>query len=250
MDKLPQDVEEGDLILVYTPKAAAMLIVKSASARQDPSSSATRLMVQHVHWHIPKSKGYWTLNGPNVHYKDTHEEEHVWYCSCEDHTIHEEESLETFLQRFKSQNEGDGETNLIVRPHGRDVLKYYFGGRCPYCGSMGWFCRGCQQIWPDLFGSCGDDLSCPVCLGYDFALDDNMAIKRQWSLECSLPSRREAPFSTAEEEAKLRSLQEELLSLVRDRYERNNVRREDMGMKKEDVDKLVSDYNEAIFKNQ
>jgi hypothetical protein len=77
-----------------------------------------------------------------------------------------------------------------------------------------------------------------------------MAIKRQWSLECTLPSRREAPFSTTEEEAKLRSLQAELLALVRNRYERINARRGDIGMKREDVDKLVGDYNEAIFKNR
>jgi hypothetical protein len=119
MDKLPQDVEPGCLILVYTPKAAAMLVVKSASARQDPSPSATCITVQRVNWHIPNSKGYWTLNGPNVYYEDSHEEKHTWCCCCEDHTIHKEETLETFLQSFKSQNEGDGESSLIVRPHGR-----------------------------------------------------------------------------------------------------------------------------------
>jgi hypothetical protein len=119
MDNLPQDVEPNDLIMVYTPKAAAMLVVKSASSKQDPSSSAPCIIVQHVHWHIPESKGYWTLDGPNAHYEDTREAKHTWYCSCEDHTIHEEETLETFLQSFKSQNQAEGEPKLIVRPHGR-----------------------------------------------------------------------------------------------------------------------------------
>jgi hypothetical protein len=112
------------------------------------------------------------------------------------------------------------------------------------------FVPAVSKVWPELRATCGIDQSCPVCHGYEFALDDNMAIKRQWSLECTLPSRREAPFSTTEEEAKLRSLQEELLSLVRNRYERINARRGDIGMKREDVDKLVGDYNEAIFKNR
>ncbi|GIC85563.1 uncharacterized protein Aud_001395 [Aspergillus udagawae] len=254
MDKLPQDVEQGDLILVHTPKAAAMLVVKSASARRDPSSSAPCIILQKVDWHIPGSKGHWILDGPNVYYADSDadaesdedgdadEEDDDGNCTGEEMT------LEMYLHKFKSQVEGDDEPNVVVRPYGRDVLKHYFFGRCPNCGVNEWFCRGCQQMWPELFGSCGDDLSCPVCHGYDFAFDDNMAIRYQDSLEGRLRRRHEHGQDSVYSKSEIRSLQEEMLSSLRDRYEWINARREEMGMRKEDVDELVNDHKKSFAK--
>ncbi|RHZ58931.1 uncharacterized protein CDV56_104695 [Aspergillus thermomutatus] len=218
-----------------------MLVVKSASATQDPSSSAPCIIVQRVNWRVPQSKGYFTLDGPNVYYEGEDEENH------DRNRTREKERLETYLQSFQSANEGDGEANLIVRPHGRDVLEHYFFGRCPYCGTLGWFCPGCQRVWPELFGGCAVDLSCPVCHGYDFARNDKTTLDYQDSLENRLGSRRQDPaFSKAEAGAKLR---EEMLSSVRERYESTNARRAEMGMKKEDVDELVRDYNSVYFKD-
>jgi hypothetical protein len=123
MDKLPQDVEQGDLILVYTPKAAAMLVVKSASARRDPSSSAACIIVQKVDCHIPGSKGHWTLDGPNVYYADsdadTDEDGDADEEDDDGNCTGEEMTLEMYLHKFKSQVEGDDEPNVVVRLHGR-----------------------------------------------------------------------------------------------------------------------------------
>ncbi|KAF7184611.1 hypothetical protein CNMCM7691_005854 [Aspergillus felis] len=211
MDKLPQDVERGDLILIYTPKAAAMLVVKPASARQDPSSSAPCIIVQKVDGHIPGSKHE---DG------DADEDDDDGNCTGEEMT------LEMYIRKFKSQVEGDDEPKVVVRPHGRDVLKHYFFGRCPNCGVNGWFCRGCQQMWPDLFGSCGDDLSRPVCHGYQDSLEGRLLWQHKHG--------QDSAYSKSE----IRKLQEEMLSSLRDRYEWINARRAEMGMRKEDVDEL------------
>ncbi|RLM01929.1 hypothetical protein CFD26_108301 [Aspergillus turcosus] len=123
MDKIPQDVEPGDLILVYTPKTAAMLVVKSASSSQDPSSSTPYIIVQKVDCQIPGSKGHWTLYGPVVYYEESDSDSDS--DSDEDEDEDEEdsdedctqgESLEGYLHTLKSR---DDEPNLIVRPHGR-----------------------------------------------------------------------------------------------------------------------------------
>ncbi|KAF7119075.1 hypothetical protein CNMCM5793_008718 [Aspergillus hiratsukae] len=259
MDQIPQDIERGDLIWVYAPGAAAMLVVKSASATQDPSSSAHSIIVQKVDCQITGSKGHWTLYGPDVSYEysgsdsDSDEDEDEEY-SDEDCTP-EEMSLKRYLRRFKPQIEGDDEPSLIVRPHGRDVLKYYFGGSCPNCGRLGWFCRGrrCQGMWPELFGECGEDLSCPVCHGYDFPLEDDMAMRCEDDIEDSLSSlwRRHKDGQDSEySKTQIRDLQEELLSSVRDRFERINERRTEMGMELEDVDKFVSNRKESIAKSK
>ncbi|GFF44786.1 beta,beta-carotene 15,15'-monooxygenase [Aspergillus udagawae] len=225
MDKLPQDVEQGDLILVHTPKAAAMLVVKSASARRDPSSSAPCIIVQ---------KGHWTLDGPNVYYADSDEDGDADEEDDDGNCTGEEMTLEMYLHKFKSQVEGDDEPNVVVRPHGRDVLKHYFFGRCPNCGVNEWFCRGCQQMWPELFGSCGDDLSCPVCHG-TLLKGGCVGGTSTGRTPCTQNPRYEAYKS-------------EMLSSLLDRYEWINARREEMGMRKEDVDELVNDHNKSFAK--
>jgi hypothetical protein len=48
--------------------------------------------------------------------------------------------------------------------------------------------------------------------------------------------------------SEIRSLQEEMLSSLRDRYEWINARREEMGMRKEDVDELVNDHRKSFAK--
>jgi hypothetical protein len=115
MDKIPQDIELGDLILVYAPGAAAMLVVKSASATQDPSLRPF-IIVQKVGCYISGYKGqHWTLYGPDVSYEDSDSDKDEDEEDSDEDCTPEEMSLERYLQRFKS----DDEPNLIVRPHGR-----------------------------------------------------------------------------------------------------------------------------------
>lgn len=106
-------------------------------------------------------------------------------------------------------------------------------------------------MWPELFGDCGEDLSCPVCHGYNFALEDDIAMRCLDDTEERLRSRwrrqkdgQDSEYSKTE----IRDLQEELLSLVRDRFERINKRRTEMGMELEDVNELVSGRKESVAK--
>ncbi|KAJ9221361.1 hypothetical protein DTO169C6_6349 [Paecilomyces variotii] len=153
---VPGVVHKGDLILVYKPKKAHMLLVKSAPNHTDNANAipnAASITVQKVNWHIPGSPGFWTLSGPEVYYIDKAEkvvedEElhnsnfiYSWYCFYEDHSTDlEEDNLEEFLKTMVSANadanDDSSDVSLIVNPHGRDVIKHYFKGSCPNCGTL------------------------------------------------------------------------------------------------------------------
>ncbi|KAE8393894.1 hypothetical protein BDV23DRAFT_148788 [Aspergillus alliaceus] len=63
-------------------------------------------------------------------------------------------------------------TVLTASSLNRAVLEYFFHSHCPYCGQGCSFCPRCGvvgSVFPDLFGGCGVNQSCPVCMGYDFA---------------------------------------------------------------------------------
>jgi uncharacterized Zn finger protein (UPF0148 family) len=107
-------------------------------------------------------------------------------------------------------------------------------------------------MWPELFGDCGEDLSCPVCHGYDFALEDDMAMRCEDDIEERLRScwRRQKDGQDSEDSKdEILDLQEELLSSVRNRFERINKRRTEMGMELEDVDELVSNRQKSFAKS-
>ncbi|KAL1862296.1 hypothetical protein Plec18170_001121 [Paecilomyces lecythidis] len=130
---VPGIVHKGDLILVYNPKEAHMLLVKSAPDHTDNENTipnAASITVQKVNWHVPGSPGFWTLSGPEVYYIDKDEEViedeqlHSWYCLHEDHSTGlEEDNLEEFLKTMLSANadanDDSSDVSLIVNPHGR-----------------------------------------------------------------------------------------------------------------------------------
>ncbi|GAD95151.1 hypothetical protein PVAR5_3790 [Paecilomyces variotii No. 5] len=130
---VPGDVHKGDLILVYGPKAAHMLLVKSAPDHKDDTNTTPNtasIIVQKVNWHIPGSPGFWTLSGPEVYYIDKdeyiYEDERLYrvYCIHDDHSTDlEETSLDEFLKSMVSANrdakDDSPDVSLIVNPHGR-----------------------------------------------------------------------------------------------------------------------------------
>ncbi|OJJ47806.1 hypothetical protein ASPZODRAFT_131386 [Penicilliopsis zonata CBS 506.65] len=232
-DNLTEAVSPGDLILVHASKAI-MLTVKSAPDTPNPQTSS--IVVQEVECHIPRQQGYWIMDGPKVEMVEGIESEE---CFCRG--SHENDKPETTLKECLDAATGQ-EIQIFVRPHGRDVLKYYFNGACPECGGRSWSCPGCGGYgirFPDIFGSCGRDQSCPVCLGHEFALEDKQTHR---DLE-TLSSKRSAPVLSVDEKMQIR---EEILSTKRNRYELINARKQEMGMPTEDIDKLIQDAERCL----
>ncbi|KAJ9217955.1 hypothetical protein DTO166G4_346 [Paecilomyces variotii] len=259
---VPETVHKGDLILAYKPKEAHMLLVVSAPDDTNNTNiiqDASSIMVQRVNWHIPDSPGFWTLYGPEVYYVDKDEEDekderfHRWYCLYDDHSKDlEEESLDRFLKSM-AVTDADAKDNhtgvaLIVNPHGRDVIKHYFHGSCPHCGSTGWFCPGCGGVgtrFPDLFGSCGVDQSCPVCLGYEFALEDKRRIRELDRPEMILYRYKDRGEMSGLCKAQMAKTKAEALELAEERYGLIYDRKVDMGLNVENEKKTLQDWKDS-----
>ncbi|KAJ9294378.1 hypothetical protein DTO271G3_6953 [Paecilomyces variotii] len=264
---IPGAVHKGDLILAYKHKGAHMLLVVSAPENTNdtnPTPDASSIIVQKINWHIPASPGFWTLSGPEVYYvdkdaKDEGVEEdpkfHSWYCIYNDHSKDlEEESLDHFLKSI-AVNDGDAkdsppEVALIVNPHGRDVIKHYFHGSCPHCGSTGWFCPGCGGVsvrFPDLFGGCGVDQSCPVCLGYEFALEDKRRIQELDWPETILYKYKDREDMSGLCKAQMAKTKAEALELAEERYGLIYDRKVEMGLNVENENKTLQDWKDSYL---
>lgn len=129
-----------------------------------------------------------------------------------------------------------------------DVIKHYFKGCCPNCGTAGWFCPGCGGVsvrFPDIFGSCATDQSCPVCLGYEFALEDKMRIRALDQPEMRLYEYKESQDMSGMCKAQIAKMKTETLALVEERYGLIHARKVEMGLKLEDQDKLIQDWKDC-----
>ncbi|OJJ36167.1 hypothetical protein ASPWEDRAFT_172953 [Aspergillus wentii DTO 134E9] len=250
-DTLPEPVQPGDLILVHGGGDPHMLVVDSARDTTNANPKTSSVTVHEVHWHSPDQQGFWTLSGPDVYYVGEgrkEDKEDARWCL---HSKHVDDEPVTDLCYFMNPDPSTGnkDVSVIVRPHGRDVLQHYWGGRCPHCGNMGWFCPGCGGAtrWPDIFGSCGLDQSCPICLGYGFALDDKATLWQLDDFTSPLYRERYGHSKKPMESDELERLKNEALTMVTERYERINARRREMGMDEEDLDKLINDWKESYF---
>ncbi|KAH8432880.1 uncharacterized protein LDX57_010513 [Aspergillus melleus] len=141
---LDQPVQVNDLILAYDTKKCYMLLVKFALDNQQTNPLTSSVFVQKVNWHVPDLEGYWVLDGPRVYYSHYGtENEDYKYCLCDKHSNNNPETrLDLFLYSMASSDDKQGSQanrgfTLIVKPHGRDVLKHYFNGWCPNCGDEG-----------------------------------------------------------------------------------------------------------------
>ncbi|GMF78878.1 unnamed protein product [Aspergillus oryzae] len=90
----------------------------------------------------------------------------------------------------------------------------------------------------NLRGGCSVDQSCPVCLGYDFAMDDKIRSREVGEYETRL-SRGECSFGCYGEPEELK---QEILKMVRERYEFIDARRQEMGLSGYDVDDIVESW--------
>lgn len=126
----------------------------------------------------------------------------------------------------------------------RDVLEHYFGGVCPFCDGAHDICPGCggiSQVYPDIFGGCGVDQSCPACMGLDFAIDDKHRLRYIEQLVSSLYGSVKA--GGCEE---IEGMLAEILDLTQERYEFINDMRAEMGLRLVNVDKMVKDTEDEF----
>ncbi|KAE8323560.1 hypothetical protein BDV39DRAFT_217685 [Aspergillus sergii] len=236
METLNQAVSAGDLILLYAPgQTAYMLLVESSPDSQTSNPKISSIMVSEVEVDYLDKPGRCVVSGPDVYYNEEEddpasEDDPSSKASCDVLG----DRLSSYVARFPV----DSEVQPSVNPHGRDVLKYYWGGDCPFCYMDGWYCPGCgaAREFPDLFGGCAVDQSCPVCYGYDFAMNDKILLReveeygdRLW---------REKSLSKEERT----ELKREILEMVRERYELIAARRQEMGLSRYDVDDIVKNW--------
>ncbi|KAE8413044.1 hypothetical protein BDV36DRAFT_287343 [Aspergillus pseudocaelatus] len=216
METLNEVVSAGDLILVYAPgHTACMLLVESSPGSQISNPKTSSITVREVKVHYRLKPGCCIVSGPDVYYNEKEDED----------TLGDDTSSE----------EG---CDISSCPLSADVLRYYWGGDCPFCYMDGWYCPGCGPAmqFPDLFGGCAVDQSCPVCYGYDFAMNDKIMLREIEEYESRLWGAKSGP---AEYRAELR---QEILEMVRERYELIDARRQEMGLSRYDVDDIVEKW--------
>jgi hypothetical protein len=271
---LNQPVRPGDLILTYTDEEAFMLLAKTGSDETNPPTSA--IMVETPGWSDVAEPGYWTLSGPEVYYtKENDENEDNDDQSGSEKTMIKDTPqsgvvpLDQRLERLRKGEER--EVSIIVNPHGRyvvrndslllsnqisnyshgrDVLHKYFFGTCPHCGGASYVCPGCDCICreqSELYSGCGVYLSCPMCLGLDFAFYDNGYMVDLLSLQHDLFRNKnlrpdEEPLGV--EVASQMKIEGE--AVVRERYELCNRMLREMGLKEYDVEQEVKDWQETF----
>lgn len=168
----------------------------------------------------------------------------------------------------KSDDEADKykKVHVIVNPHGRyvsripitpracsrpshdantitsDALKRGLNGHCPECNTLGWVCPGCMGgRWPEIRGGCAVDQSCPQCMGFEFACDDNVNLRIIDDIETRI---RLAKGAWASSEEDIKAMEKELLEETIDRYEWINRRRAEMGRALINVKDLEREYRE------
>ena len=89
-------------------------------------------------------------------------------------------------------------------------------------------------------------MSCPVCLGYDFALEDKRRLQELEPIESRLFCHKntDQPSMNA---SKLKALKDQGLTMTRERRELVCARQVEMGYRPDDVDKLVREWKEQYF---
>ncbi|KJK61656.1 hypothetical protein P875_00086797 [Aspergillus parasiticus SU-1] len=241
METLDQAVSEGDLILLYAPgKRAIMLLVLSSPGSQISNPKIWTIFVRQVKVDYLDEPGRCVVSGPDVHYNEEDDHTSEDDSTSEDDDLFTEASSESILSTFVARYPVESENGSILTLSHSDVLKYYWGGNCPFCYGHGWYCPGCgpAQLFPDLFGGCSVDQSCPVCLGFDFAMEDKIQLREVEEYEDRL-AKGECPFGFLGELAELKG---EILEMVRERYELIDARRQEMGLSGYDVDDIVESW--------
>ncbi|KAJ5825651.1 hypothetical protein N7474_002789 [Penicillium riverlandense] len=220
---LGQAVHAGDLILVYCPNldmlqgfTAHMLLVKSAPEESNPDLSS--VMVQKVKEHSPARKGCWTIDGPKVYYCDTGEAPDYYKPAPEPETT----LVEVLKHMDGTVTRGEDCAGIIVNPHGRDVLKYYWV-QCESCAGFGTFVDVPWVVhkFPEFADHPRDDLTCPVCMGYDFTVADKQRID---TLD-ELKDRKRSAVGINR-----LKLMKQILALTKARYDLAKARKEEMGI--------------------
>ncbi|KAI9038143.1 uncharacterized protein KD926_011278 [Aspergillus affinis] len=227
---LDKPVRVNDLILVYNTKKRHMLVVKSVSDDQQISPPTSSVSVKKVNWHVPDL-----------------EDEDDDYCLCEKNSNNNPATrLDLFLYSMTSS---DDTQNSQV--NGRDVLEHYFKGRCPNCNGKGWFCPGCgpvSDLFPDIGGSCAVDQACPMCMGYNFALNDKAWIAEIEDIEARRFNWNDDGRELVDDD-ELERLRDEAVESTKERYEAINKRRQKMGMLPKDFDDLVEECRAGFDMN-
>ncbi|KAE8131259.1 hypothetical protein BDV38DRAFT_290444 [Aspergillus pseudotamarii] len=236
METLNEAVSAGDLILLYAPgHTPCMLLVESSPDSHISNPKTSSITVQKVKVHYRLKPGYCIVSGPDVYYNEEEDED----ASGDDTSTEAGCDISSRpLSAYVTDFPAESEVEYRVNPHGRDVLRYYWGGHCPFCYMNGWYCPGCGPAmqFPDLFGGCGVDQSCPVCYGYDFAMNDKVMLRKVEEYESRL-------WRTKSESKEYRAeLRQEILAMVRERYALIDARRQVMGFSRYDVNHIVENW--------
>ncbi|KAJ5894013.1 hypothetical protein N7495_005704 [Penicillium taxi] len=256
---LSEAVVPNDLILIndrrIDPSSKTEYLLYPAMFRvqtvcgDSTNPSASSVFVQEVLRKRLPTAGYWTMDGPDVRFFNEDEAGDTERDS-DSEDCDKDSSLNNNLQKVLDSFENP--VKIIVKPHGRDVLKYYYWGHCPECGGSGSFCPGCGGVsrrWPDLFGSCGVDQSCPVCLGYDFAYREKLELRyleqASDSISYAISALKKPDSSKTIEE--VLAMKAEYLLGERERYKLINAQRAEMGMKLHNVEKIVDILDNLEF---
>ena len=88
------------------------------------------------------------------------------------------------------------------------------------------------------------DQACPVCMGYDFALDDKWRLRELEQTQTSLYTHKHYPKESYLSVEEAQELKEEALPKNRERYELTNSRRKEMGLEPIDVDELQQEFQQ------
>ncbi|KAL5361271.1 hypothetical protein BJX96DRAFT_176084 [Aspergillus floccosus] len=234
LDIIDQPANPGDLILAYSREYVWMFLVKCAPSDQDNTDTSS-ILAEPVSHSIFEDPGFWTLSGPDVYYV----EERVDKQNSDDKASGNDDSTDSDIKSLRA----------FLDELALEVLERYFFGSCPYCNNTTFFCPGCQGDYPDLWGSCGKYLSCPVCMGYDSAENDKMGLGwLEWEedrLRSYQRKAQESELSKSDKKA-LREIKYEIIEFLEEKYETINERKKEMGLSLDDVDELVKDYIDSM----
>lgn len=211
-------IKEGDLVLLLPSKPQRKQVFLVTKIDPDGTIHVWEpefsFDAEPATWTISGKDCYYTPFSDTAHYPSPSEAEELRIKIARENWLTAEE-MACRVSRQTLQPLHEGEV-IHVNPTGLEAMKLYWG-RCPYGNcSNHMFCPGCGGVsatFPDLFMSCGTLLSCPTCMGYEFAYEDKMVLQQ---LEY------ETMDSDVERE------------VVKERCDRIDARRAELGFKKVD----------------
>ncbi|KAJ5221261.1 uncharacterized protein N7469_010148 [Penicillium citrinum] len=232
-------------------QAADIWVVRECPGPENNHPRTDSIMVSMGRYsrHCAFSEGRWTLDGPDAYYVPDPDEDPNTIIT---------KSLKTVLQPLARTYDQYPNITIEVNPHGRHVLRDYFLGQCPLCRNDYWNSEDSEDFWLHFqiedIDWCPADQACPVCMGYDFALEDVGYLTRLADLRDTIDKGKN-PQNLSEKD--FEACKRKFLSLVRERYTQQNNRKFEMGLELWDINdrvvrfqKLYIEGRESVFSDE